>query len=76
MANEPSQSLFNHRIETLRKRLISRGTDAPEVIECRLAKAEYELSFAPQFDIVIINDNLQTAQEIATKKIRDFINKP
>ena len=63
-------------IETLRKRLISRGTDAPEVIECRLAKAEYELSFAPQFDIVIINDNLQTAQEIATKKIRDFINKP
>ncbi len=63
-------------IETLRKRLISRGTDAPEVIECRLAKAEYELSFASQFDIVIINDNLKTAQEIATKKIRDFINKP
>ena len=63
-------------IETLRKRLISRGTDALEVIECRLAKAEYELSFAPQFDIVIINDNLETAQEIATKKIRDFINKP
>ena len=75
---ERALSIFIHppSIETLRKRLISRGTDAPEVIECRLAKAEYELSFAPQFDIVIINDNLQTAQEIATKKIRDFINKP
>ena len=45
-------------IECLRDRLIQRGTDSSEVIDCRVAKAEYELSFAPQFDEIIINDNL------------------
>ena len=40
----------------LRKRLEGRGTDSPEVIENRLQKAEYELSFAPKFDTVIVND--------------------
>jgi len=45
-------------IEVLRERLTNRGTDKPEVIEDRLAKAEYELSFASQFDVVIINDIL------------------
>lgn len=47
----------------------------PEVIECRLSKAAYELSFAPQFDIIIINDNLQTAQENTLKVIREFTNR-
>lgn len=37
-------------IEELRRRLTSRATDAPEVIESRLAKAEYEMGFAPKFD--------------------------
>ena len=46
-------------VEVLRQRLTDRGTDAPDVIECRLNKAEYELSFASQFDIVIVNDNLE-----------------
>ena len=41
-------------VEELRRRLIGRGTDAPEVIEHRVAKAEYELSFASKFDKVII----------------------
>ncbi len=40
-------------VEELRCRLEGRGTDAPEVIESRIAKAEYELSFASQFDCVI-----------------------
>lgn len=62
-------------IETLRQRLFDRGTDKPEVIECRLSKAAYELSFAPQFDIIIINDNLQTAQENTLKVIREFTNR-
>ncbi|WP_455497463.1 guanylate kinase [Coprobacter sp.] len=62
-------------IETLRQRLFDRGTDKPEVIECRLSKAAYELSFAPQFDIIIINDNLQTAQENTLKVIQEFTNR-
>lgn len=61
-------------VEILRQRLSCRGTDDPDVIECRLDKAEYELSFAPQFDIVITNDDLQIAQEKALKVIREFIN--
>ncbi len=49
-------------VEELRKRLVGRGTDTPEVIESRIAKAEYELSFAPKFDAVIVNDDLETAK--------------
>lgn len=60
-------------IEVLRERLTNRGTDKPEVIEDRLAKAEYELSFASQFDVVIINDILEKAQEEAFQTIRTFL---
>ena len=49
-------------VEELRKRLVGRGTDAPEVIEARVAKAEYELTFAPKFDKVIVNDDLEQAK--------------
>ena len=62
-------------VEELRKRLNGRGTDTPEVIESRIAKAEYELSFAPKFDVTIINDNLETAKAEALQVIRDFLNK-
>ena len=62
-------------IEELRKRLEGRGTDAPEVIESRIAKAEYELSFAPKFDVVIVNDDLDTAKAEALKVIREFLQK-
>lgn len=62
-------------IEELRKRLIGRGTDEPEVIENRIAKAEYELSFAPKFDVVIVNDKLETAKAQALQVIREFIQK-
>lgn len=60
-------------LEELRKRLTGRGTDAPEVIESRLAKATFELSYAEKFDVVIVNNNLEKAQEEALKTIRDFI---
>lgn len=62
-------------VEELRKRLVGRGTDAPEVIESRIAKAEYELSFAPKFDTVIVNDDLEKAKAEALKVIQDFLNK-
>ena len=60
-------------IEVLRQRLEGRGTDAPEVINDRIARAEFELSFAPKFDKVIINDDLQTAQQEALRIVKDFL---
>lgn len=61
-------------VEELRNRLQGRGTDAPEVIESRIAKAELELGYADKFDIIIVNDDLETAQNKAFKVISDFIN--
>lgn len=63
-------------VEELRKRLIGRGTDAPEIIESRVAKAEYELSFAPKFDRVIVNDNLEAAKAEALEVITRFLTEP
>ena len=60
-------------IEELRRRLNGRATDAPEVIEQRIERAEYELSFAPKFDTVVVNDNLQEAKENALQKIAQFL---
>lgn len=60
-------------VEELRKRLVGRGTDAQEVIESRVAKAEYELGFAPKFDKVIVNDDLETAKAEALKIIAQFL---
>ena len=50
-----------------------RATDAPEVINDRIARAEYELSFAPQFDTIVVNDDLETAKAEALQKIKEFL---
>lgn len=50
-------------IEELSKRLHGRGDTAPEMIEKRLAKASIEMADAPQFDYIIVNDNLPKAQQ-------------
>lgn len=60
-------------IEELRKRLISRGTDAPNVIEDRIARAEFELSHASQFDVVVVNDDLERALVDALQQVRAFL---
>jgi len=60
-------------IEELRKRLVGRATDSPEAIEERLSKASYELTFANQFDTVIINDDLETAKTDTLLKVRCFL---
>lgn len=60
-------------VEELRRRLEGRATDAPEVIEQRLAKAEYELTFASQFDKVIINDDLELAKQQTLAAIKAFL---
>ena len=57
----------------LRRRLEGRGTDAPEVINDRLARASFELTFAPRFDKVIVNDDLTRAVAEAFETIRQFI---
>ena len=62
-------------VDELRRRLIGRATDTPEQIEIRLAKAEYEMSFANQFDRIIINDDLDAAKEETLKAISHFLNK-
>lgn len=62
-------------VEALRQRLNDRGTDAPEVIEDRIRRAEFELSFAPKFDLVVVNDDLETAKQEAYTDIKEFLDK-
>ena len=60
-------------VEELRNRLVGRATDAPEVIEQRLNKAEYELSFADKFDRIVINDDLEKAKVDVYNVIKQFL---
>ena len=60
-------------IEELRRRLEGRGTDAPEVIDQRIERAAFELSFAEKFDRVVVNDDLTTAEQEAFDIIREFV---
>lgn len=60
-------------VAELRKRLEHRGTDTPEAIEQRLAKAGYEMTFAPQFDHVIVNDDLEKAKQETLRVVSDFL---
>lgn len=60
-------------IEALRQRLILRGTDTPEVIEQRMDRAEYEISQAPHFDYIIVNDDLTTAINDAYSTLRGVL---
>ena len=62
-------------IDELRCRLISRATDDPEKIEQRVAKAEYEMGFAGQFDTIVVNDDLDAALADAERKVRAFLEK-
>lgn len=61
-------------LEELERRLVSRNTDSAQDIANRLAKAEYELSFAKCFDVQIINDDLTLAVEQARDSIMQFMN--
>lgn len=60
-------------IEELRRRLEGRGTDAPEVIQARIDKAAYELTFAPRFDHIIVNDDLERAKAEALALLQQFL---
>ena len=64
----------NH--ETLEKRLRGRGTDSEEKIAQRLAKAKEEQKLAPKFDVILVNDDLERAQNEALEKVKEFISPP
>lgn len=60
-------------IAELRRRLEARGTDSPDMIDQRIAKASYELTFAPKYDKVIVNDDLQEAEQEALRLVASFL---
>ena len=62
-------------VQELENRLRKRGTETDESLRKRVEKADYELSFAPQFDKVILNDNLDDAREEMLQTIREFLDK-
>lgn len=61
-------------VEELKKRLMSRSTETEEIITMRIAKAEKEMSYADQFDLIIINENLEDAFIEAENVVQKFIN--
>ena len=61
-------------VEELRKRLVARGTDSPEAIERRVAKAAEEMTYADRFDYILVNDDLQAAFAEAEKIVDKFLS--
>jgi len=62
-------------LDELRRRLQKRGTDSPDVIEDRIRRASFELTFAEKADVVVINSNLDSAIEGTLRTVRDFVLK-
>ncbi|QHS54464.1 guanylate kinase [Mucilaginibacter sp. 14171R-50] len=60
-------------LEVLIERLTGRGTDSPEKLQERFAKAEKELNYAPQFDVILKNYDLETACKEAKELVTNFI---
>lgn len=76
MFGDESRSIFimPPSIEELRRRLESRATDTKEAIDQRVGKAEYELTFAPDYDACIVNDDLAKAVDRTENEILNFIS--
>lgn len=60
--------------ETLRQRLIGRGSETEESLSKRLFKVHFEMSFQNRFDVVLVNDHLETSLQKAQQLVDDFIN--
>ena len=60
-------------VDELRRRLESRATDAPEVIDQRIARAGFEIGFADKFDKVVVNDDLDKAKKEVLGIIKQFL---
>lgn len=63
-------------VDVLAQRLRNRKTDNEEKIAERLAKSTLEMGRAVEFDTIIINDDLKTAQLKAEEVLSTFLNKP
>ncbi|MES2478124.1 MAG: guanylate kinase [Bacteroidota bacterium] len=74
---EKAKSIFIQApsIETLKKRLENRGTETPESLTERIDKAAYELSFAPLFDHIIVNDDLESATTTLIQIVAEYLKK-
>ena len=70
---QPEKIKLPESVEELRKRLITRATDPMDAIETRVAKAAEEMTYAPQFDKVLVNDDLQTAYREAEAMVDAFL---
>lgn len=62
-------------VEELRNRLVHRGTDSPEAIERRVAKASEEMTYAGRFDHIIVNEDIEKALKEAETVVGEFIRK-
>ena len=62
-------------VEELKKRLQSRQTETPEKIKMRIDKADEEMQYAKDFDVIIINDNLDKAKKEAYQTVKSFLEK-
>ncbi len=60
-------------VEILHERLLGRGTDSAEMIKKRIAKADYEMTFATDFDHIIVNDDLDSAKQESLRVVREFL---
>lgn len=60
-------------VEILEQRIRGRGTDSEEKIQQRVAKATIEMARAPEFDKVVVNDDLNTAKAEALAILKDFL---
>lgn len=60
-------------LDVLMDRLRGRGTDSEEKLKERIAKADKELGYSQQFDVLLNNDDLETACAEAAQLIEDFL---
>ena len=60
-------------VEELEKRLKNRSTDDESAIKTRIEKAKFEMQFAQEFDVIIINDKLEKAKSEVERIVRDFL---
>jgi len=61
-------------LDVLKERLMARNTETPETLQERLDKARYELTFAPQFDRIVVNDDLEIATQELIQTVEEFLN--
>jgi guanylate kinase len=61
-------------VETLKERLLIRGTETPVTLQERIDRAAYEISMAPNFDAVVVNDDLSEAISVVAQTITQYLN--